>query len=65
MRKHFHVHLVVRQQDEALEMVGLGRGVVFEALDRQIYALRAKQEELLPRQVEGTLVDLLEQLRRT
>ena len=46
-------------------MMGLGRGVVLEALDRQIYPFRAEQEELLPCQVEGTLVDLLEQVGRT
>ena len=63
-RELIHVHLVIGEQDVALEIFRLGSRVVLQALDGKIHALGAEQKELLSGDIQVRLVDLLEQLGR-
>ena len=62
--KGIHVHLIVRQQDISLEVLGPRPGVVLQSLDRQVGPFRSEQEHLLASRIEVTLVDPLQKRGR-
>ena len=58
-----HVHLVVGKENVALEVLGLGAGVVLQTLDREVDSFWAEEKQLFAGDIEIAFVDFLEQGR--